>query len=103
MSSRKAIIEANEKLHQSIINSKTHAKDLLEEIIMRFVQAKTLDKKLKYGEEINNFFWEYLEEVYSMCIEGFRKIYNIKIDKIKQNNFVIFFIKNLHLCMGNII
>ena len=29
--------------------------------------------------------------------------HNIKIDKIKQNNFVIFFIKNLHLCMGNII
>lgn len=82
MSSRKAIIKANEELHQSIINSKTHAKDLLEEIIMRFIQAKTLDKKLKYGEEINDFFWNYLEEVYSMCVEGFRKIYNIKIDKI---------------------
>ena len=37
MSSRKAIIKANEELHQSIINSKTHAKDLLEEIIMRFI------------------------------------------------------------------
>ena len=82
MSSRKEIIEANEELHQSIINSKIHAKEQLEEMIMRFIQAKTLDKKLKYGEEINNFFWEYLEKVYSMCVEGFRKIYNIKIDKI---------------------
>jgi hypothetical protein len=41
-----------------------------------------LDKKLKYGEEINDFFWNYLEEVYSMCVEGFRRIYDIKIDKI---------------------
>lgn len=82
MSSRKEIIEANEELHNRILNSKIHAKDLLEEIIMRFIQAKTLDKKLKYGEEINDFFWNYLEEVYSMCVEGFRKIYDIKIDKI---------------------